>query len=49
MSTFPTEPLPAGSGTPEHFADPVLLEEDETIPPRPEEEIADRMRHDPAP
>jgi hypothetical protein len=30
-----------------HFEDPVLLEEDETVPPRPEEEAADLLRGDP--
>ncbi|WP_324651223.1 hypothetical protein [Georgenia sp. H159] len=38
----PHEPLPA------HHDDPVLLEEDETVPPRPEEEIADQLRAEPS-
>ncbi|MFD1506027.1 hypothetical protein ACFSBG_10135 [Georgenia yuyongxinii] len=32
-----------------HFEDPVLLEEDETVPPRPEEEVADVLRAEPDP
>lgn len=32
-----------------HFEDPVLLEEDETVPPRPEEEAADLLRAEPDP
>ncbi|MEE6282426.1 hypothetical protein [Georgenia sunbinii] len=32
----------------EHYTDPVLLEEDETVAPRPEEEIADLLRAEPA-
>ncbi|WP_127130189.1 hypothetical protein [Georgenia sp. SYP-B2076] len=39
---------PAGSGHDPHF-DPVLLEEDETVPPRPEEEAADLLRAEPDP
>jgi hypothetical protein len=43
MSTLPDEPTePAADVT-----DPVVLEEDETIPPRPEEEIADELRANP--
>ncbi|GAA1625365.1 hypothetical protein [Georgenia ruanii] len=30
-----------------HFDEPVLLEEDETVPPRPEEEAADLLRSEP--
>lgn len=43
MSAHPTEPHDP------HFEDPVLLEEDETVPPRPEEEIADVLRSEPDP
>lgn len=32
---------------PEHYTDPVLLEEDEDIAPRPEEEVADLLRAEP--
>jgi hypothetical protein len=32
-----------------HYEDPVLLEEDETVPPRPEEEAADLLRAEPDP
>ncbi|HLT85215.1 MAG TPA: hypothetical protein VKZ83_13355 [Phototrophicaceae bacterium] len=35
-------------GVDEHYSDPVLLEEDETVPPRPEEEIADQLRAEPS-
>ncbi len=49
MSTPDESPSPAGSPAPEHYDDPVLLEEDETVPPRPEEEIADLLRSDPDP
>ena len=49
MSTLPTEPQGSSQHpAPEHYEDPVLLEEDETIPPRPEEEIADQLRQDPS-
>jgi hypothetical protein len=53
---MPAEPQPPGarppSGAPQpghdpHFDDPVLLEEDETVPPRPEEEAADLLRSEP--
>lgn len=33
--------------SPEHYTDPVLLEEDEDVAPRPEEEIADLLRAEP--
>ena len=50
MSVSPGEPQhPEDEALPAHHDDPVLLEEDETIPPRPEEEIADQLRADPAP
>jgi hypothetical protein len=42
------EPAP-GEPTHAHFEDPVLLEEDETVPPRPEEEVADVLRAEPDP
>lgn len=32
----------------ESYTDPVLLEEDENVAPRPEEEIADLLRAEPA-
>ena len=31
------------------YDEPVLLEEDETVPPRPEEEAADLLRAEPDP
>ncbi|WP_193314919.1 hypothetical protein [Georgenia thermotolerans] len=37
----------AQPGHDEHFDEPVLLEEDETVPPRPEEEAADLLRSEP--
>lgn len=40
--------VPDGDVPQEHYTDPVLLEEDETIPPRPEEEIADELRAEPS-
>ncbi len=45
MSTQPDEPT--GSESPADHEDPVMLEEDETVPPRPEEEIADQLRANP--
>ncbi|MBD8062922.1 hypothetical protein M3148_01310 [Georgenia satyanarayanai] len=45
MSTLPDEPT--GSEPPARYEDPVVLEEDETVPPRPEEEIADELRANP--
>lgn len=38
---------PAEAPSPEHYTDPVLLEEDEDVAPRPEEEIADLLRAEP--
>ncbi|MHB1064412.1 MAG: hypothetical protein ACYC1Z_08005 [Georgenia sp.] len=39
---------PAGPEAAEYPHDaPVLLEEDETVPPRPEEEVADLLRGEP--
>lgn len=45
MSTQPDEPT--GTEPTDHLEDPVQLEEDETVPPRPEEEIADQLRANP--
>ncbi|TRW44716.1 hypothetical protein [Georgenia yuyongxinii] len=56
--TVPPNENPSGPGatrdagpgaTHAHFEDPVLLEEDETVPPRPEEEVADVLRAEPDP
>lgn len=48
MSSLPAEPRDAEERRVlPHYEDPVLLEEDETIPPRPEEEVADQLREDP--
>lgn len=51
MSDRPAEPQGSGPhpDPPPHYDEPVLLEDDETVPPRPEEEIADHLRQDPAP
>ncbi len=38
--SIPAEPV-------DHYDDVPLLEEDESIPPRPEEEIADLLRSEP--
>ncbi|WP_413452715.1 hypothetical protein AA0Y32_09330 [Georgenia phoenicis] len=43
MSTQPDEPTEPTA----REAEPVSLEEDETVPPRPEEEIADELRANP--
>ena len=42
-------PEPVAQGHDPHFDDPVLLEDDETVPPRPEEEVADLLRAEPDP
>ncbi|WP_193311497.1 hypothetical protein [Georgenia satyanarayanai] len=47
MSNLPDEPTVNAPSA--HFEDPVVLEEDETVPPRPEEEIADELRAEPQP
>jgi len=47
MSNLPDEPT--GTEPSAHVEDPVVLEEDETVPPRPEEEIADELRAEPQP
>jgi len=41
--------MPTPDQQPPHdpHLDPVLLEEDETVPPRPEEEVADLLRAGP--
>jgi hypothetical protein len=61
MSSQPTgqapDPLPVSPKPPSdpsrrdhpHFDDPVLLEDDETVPPRPEEDAADLLRAEPDP
>ncbi|PYG01606.1 hypothetical protein SAMN05216184_10165 [Georgenia satyanarayanai] len=45
MSTTPDEPTRVEP--PADHEEPVTLEEDETVPPRPEEEIADQLRANP--
>ena len=47
MSTPDESHAPAGTSVPDHYNEPVLLEDDETVPPRPEEEIADVGRSEP--
>lgn len=48
----PNRGLPGTAGSDDpghdpHFDEPVLLEADETVPPRPEEEAADLLRSEP--
>lgn len=45
----PPRPTPESGAVPEeHYSDPVLLEADEDVAPRPEEDVADLLRADPA-